>query len=116
MGLKGCAFHWAQAVLRKVKDVGLQTTYERREGVHDLIRKLLALPFLPGPHIPRAFDCLLDKAEGNTAQMRPLFEYVENQWIESTLWSESEWSVYKQTVRTNNDTEGKLIINLHIAT
>ncbi|KAH3792693.1 hypothetical protein DPMN_146192 [Dreissena polymorpha] len=88
MDMKGCAFHWAQAVLRNVKEVGLQTTYERRESVHGLIRKLLALPFLPGPHIPRAFDCLRDKAEANTAQMRSLFEYVEIQWIESSLWSE----------------------------
>ena len=39
--LKGCGFHWAQAILRKVQDVGLKATYERRDGAHMLIRKLV---------------------------------------------------------------------------
>ncbi|XP_052768120.1 uncharacterized protein LOC128208610 [Mya arenaria] len=46
--LKGCAFHWCQSVLRHVQHLGLKATYERREGALQLIRKLLALPFLPG--------------------------------------------------------------------
>ncbi|KAH3837820.1 hypothetical protein DPMN_111221 [Dreissena polymorpha] len=43
------------AVLRRINIVGLKTTYERREAVHALMRKLMAVPFLPGTHIPRAF-------------------------------------------------------------
>ncbi|XP_052804540.1 uncharacterized protein LOC128234373 [Mya arenaria] len=38
--------------------------------------------------------------------MKELFTYVEDQWMESSLWSTTEWSVYRQTIRTNNDTEG----------
>ncbi|XP_052802936.1 uncharacterized protein LOC128233092 [Mya arenaria] len=104
--LKGCAFHWCQAVLRHVQHLGLKATYERREGAHQLIRKLLALPFLPGQHIERAFIKLKDRAEGSSNQMKELFTYVEDQWMESSLWSTTEWSVYRQTIRTNNDTEG----------
>ncbi|XP_052787549.1 uncharacterized protein LOC128241241 [Mya arenaria] len=104
--LKGCAFHWCQAVLRHVQHLGLKATYERREGAHQLIRKLLALPFLPGQHIERAFIKLKDRAEGSSDQMKELFTYVEDQWMESSLWSTTEWSVYRQTIRTNNDTEG----------
>ncbi|KAH3699686.1 hypothetical protein DPMN_074646 [Dreissena polymorpha] len=54
--MKGCVFHWTQTVLRHINEVGLKTTYERREAVHALMRKLMAVPFLPGIHIPRAFS------------------------------------------------------------
>ncbi|KAH3842415.1 hypothetical protein DPMN_115911 [Dreissena polymorpha] len=54
--MKGCVFHWTQAMPRRINEVGLKTTYERREAVHALMRKLMAVPFLPGVHIPRAFS------------------------------------------------------------
>lgn len=49
--VQGCSFHLGQAVMRKVANLGLRTTYEERQGVHRLIRKFLALPFLPPGHI-----------------------------------------------------------------
>ena len=104
--LKGCVFHWAQAVQRKVQEVGLQTTYQQREGTHLIIRKLLALPFLPGRDIQRAFQRLRDRVEGTSQPLQEVFDYVHGQWINSSLWSTEEWSVYRQPVRTNNDTEG----------
>ena len=104
--LHGCGFHWAQAVQRRVQNVGLQTTYQRREGVHHHIRKLLAIPFLPARDIQRAFQKLKEKVDDNSEPLRELFRYVQDQWMDSTIWSPEEWSVYRQTVRTNNDTEG----------
>ena len=38
--------------------------------------------------------------------MKTLFQYVEDQWLESSLWSEKEWSVYRQSIMTNNGVEG----------
>jgi hypothetical protein len=35
-----------------------------------------------------------------------LFEYVNDQWLENSLWSAEELSVYRQIIRTNNDTYG----------
>ena len=104
--LHGCGFHWAQAVQRHVQQVGLQTTYQQREGVHKHIRKLLALPFLPARDIPRAFRKLQEKSADVSDALTELFTYVEDQWLESSLWSPEEWSVYRRPVRTNNDTEG----------
>lgn len=46
--VQGCSFYWGQAVMRKVANLCLKTTYEERQGVHRLIRKLFALSFLPG--------------------------------------------------------------------
>ena len=78
----------------------LKATYERREGAHMLIKKLLALSFLPGAHIRRAFDRLREKADSSSDPMKTLFQYVEDQWFESSLWSEKEWSVYRQSNQT----------------
>ena len=37
--------------------------------------------------------------------VKELFQYVEDTWVESYLWSVDEWSVYRQPVKSN-DTEG----------
>ncbi|XP_053395522.1 uncharacterized protein LOC123527520 [Mercenaria mercenaria] len=104
--LKGCAFHWSQAVQKHVGEFGLARTYRERQSVHSLIRKLLALPFLPAADIKRAFRKLQEQAEDSSEQVQDLFTYVSDEWLESSKWSEDEWSVYRQTIRTNNDTEG----------
>ncbi|XP_055998163.1 uncharacterized protein LOC125669439 isoform X2 [Ostrea edulis] len=45
--IKGCAFHFGQAVWRKVQELGLRTTYSKRGPEYRYIRSLMALPFLP---------------------------------------------------------------------
>ena len=42
--IRGCAFHWIQAVLRKVQSIGLQGSYTNDVATHKIIRKILALP------------------------------------------------------------------------
>ncbi|KAH3769923.1 hypothetical protein DPMN_171204 [Dreissena polymorpha] len=45
--MKGCAFHWSQAVWRRVQHEGLAEVYRRCGGVFKFIRMLMALQFLP---------------------------------------------------------------------
>ena len=35
-----------------------------------------------------------------------LADYVSSTWINGTTWCPSDWTVFKQAVRTNNDLEG----------
>lgn len=102
--LQGCAFHWTQALWRKVQELGLQTAYSGNDTVYRYIRKLMALPFLPHKEIRPMFVRLSVQAE--TQPLRNLTEYIQEQWIDSTIFSPKDWSVYKQPVRTNNDIEG----------
>lgn len=102
--IMGCAFHWSQALWRKVQELGLQQGYRNDRGTHDLVRKLLALPFLPADEIPNAFHRL--EAKATTEPLQALAQYINNTWISSTTWHPSCWSVFQQSVRTNNDTEG----------
>ena len=61
--LHGCTFHWAQAVWRKVQQVGLATAYIEHGPVYDFVRQLLALPYLPKRHIRPAFEELRKKSQ-----------------------------------------------------
>ena len=64
----------------------------------------MALPFLPHEHIPQMFMELKDFATSQA--LRSLVEYVQATWLESTVWSPDRWSIFNQSVRTNNDVEG----------
>jgi hypothetical protein len=63
----------------------------------------MALPFLPANMIPREFERIKDVADGAMPQ---LFDYVESNWIQASLWKPAVWSGYGKAIRTNNDVEG----------
>ena len=106
--VRGCGFHWAQAVEHQLGEVGLITAYKDKAGpLRDLLRKLIALPYLPPSEIPAAFDRLEDVAlTHGDDRLCTLFDYVRSNWLESSVRSIEAWSVYNRRVRTNNDTEG----------
>ncbi|WAR31060.1 hypothetical protein MAR_033602 [Mya arenaria] len=58
--LRGCAFHWGQAIWRTVQRLGLATQYSQDRRTHAFIRKVLSLPFLPKEHIRPTFECMKD--------------------------------------------------------
>lgn len=102
--VQGCAFHWGQAVWRKVQNIGLRSKYLQDAQTFKYIRRLMALPLLPAEHIQPVFSKLEKKAE--TDALKELVGYLSTTWIESTIWPPSHWSVFGQSVRTNNDVEG----------
>ena len=101
---KGCAFHWTQAVWRKVQEVGLQQTYMSDRPPSIYLRKLMALPLLPPEFITHIFSQL--QAEATTEPLKELCTYVDSTWMKSEVWLPSAWSVYMESIRTNNDVEG----------
>ena len=66
----------------------------------------MALPFLEEADIRPQFQHLQQTA--NTAPLRQFtdYMYVSSTWIESNTWPPSSWSVFMQSVRTNNDVKG----------
>lgn len=68
---------------------------------------MMALPFLPADEIRVAFDELYDNVmPGCDKRLTELMSYFRTNWINSATWSPQSWSVYNETVRTNNDVEG----------
>lgn len=102
--MRGCVFHWTQAIWRHVQELGLSTAYQQDEGTYHYIRQLMALPFLPHEHIHSTFNNLASCA--TTHALQELIIYIRNTWIESSIWPVESWSVFNQSVRTNNDVEG----------
>ena len=56
--LLGCAFHWNQAIYRKVQDIGLSPSYHEKKVIFKYVRQLMALVYLPDEHITRIFEDL----------------------------------------------------------
>ena len=102
--LKGCVFYWNQAVWRRVRDSQLKRQYMTDHDTHSYIRKLMALLFLPAVLITTIFDEL--KVSAVTQPLVELCAYIQDTWIENTLWTPTSWSVYNMSIRTNNDVEG----------
>ena len=100
----GCVFHWTQAVWRHVQSLGLAQTYMERKGVYSFVRLILALPFLPAAHIGRTLAMLEGRA--STPETTLLVTYIDRQWVRSSVFPVSTWSVYGRTTRSNNDVEG----------
>ena len=101
--IRGCSFHWTQAVWRRIQLLGLQQQYINDIATHDFCRKLMALPFLPAEHIEPAFRNLEEHASSGTEI--ELATYIDTTWI-SGNWHPKDWSIFNQPVRTNNDVEG----------
>jgi len=66
----------------------------------------MASPFLPAEHISQSFHDM-KAAMPNTVDewLSDLVAYIET-WVTSRLWLPKSWSVYRCSIRTNNDVEG----------
>ena len=86
-----------------MQDLGLQTAYHHNRGTYSFVRKMMALPFLPEREIRPMFEALCNEASGTLIDFA---EYVSSTWINGSTWAPTDWTCYKQAIRTNNDVEG----------
>ncbi|XP_064642953.1 uncharacterized protein LOC135497145 [Lineus longissimus] len=98
--IRGCSFHWAQCIWRKIQEIGLAPAYLHDDVTHQLCKELLALPYLPHEHIRQLFEKLAKRA--TTETLATFVDYIRRNWIETTQWTPKTWSVFNQPVRTNN--------------
>ncbi|XP_062584169.1 uncharacterized protein LOC134245950, partial [Saccostrea cucullata] len=78
--------------------------YNTRGEVHEFIRQVLALPFLPPEHKVETFHHLDRHVQ--TDLLDSLMEYVWRQWLNNPTFPVRNWSVFMLSIRTNNDVEG----------
>ena len=103
--IKGCSYHYAQAIYRKTEDVGLQKVYVESFLTKIFCKQLMALIHLPPAAKAEHFNILSYRIHGNQ-KLQLLFDYVYNTWMTSENWSADEINVYEQPIRSNNDVEG----------
>ncbi|VDI27117.1 Hypothetical predicted protein [Mytilus galloprovincialis] len=114
--IKGCAFHFGQAIWRKVQDLGLKTTYSSRGVEYRYIRTLMALPFLPHSDIRPAFNTLKERwhTRINSGKSNVSFYVLipelmrEAEIVDLTLRLVSEEQVLRHQRRRFKDLEGRL--------
>jgi len=110
--VKGCSFHYRQAIIRHVQKEGLITQYEdvHNPDVRNWIRRILSLTVLPNFVIPLAWEWLkVPPPSGQSdvdAKAAALALYVERTWIFGDF-QPSLWSHYDHNgPRTTNVAEG----------
>ena len=78
--VRGCSFHWGQAVWRHIQELGMQQAYQSDPAFHSYCRQLLALPYLPWEKIDGSLAEL--EGEATTEGQRGLCIYIRQTWIE----------------------------------
>ena len=102
--VRGCSFHWGQAVFRHIQELGMQHGFNNDPGLHQYCKQILALPHLPWEKIDSTLKEL--EEEATIEAKKNLCAYVRHTWLDNTLWHSSSWSAFYRCVRTNNDVEG----------
>jgi hypothetical protein len=110
--VRGCSFHFRQALMRRVQQEGLKFAYESGDvpATRDWLRQIMAMTLLPVFAIPLAWNFL--KAPPSTGQSdidsktRAFASYVDATWINGDF-PPSLWSHYDNLgPRTSNLAEG----------
>ena len=120
----GCLFHYNQALLRKVNEIGMKAAYEHRPintatglrgpsetKIH--IRRAANLAFVPIPDIPTAWDEIAAQFPV-TPEFDRFVTYFERTWVgnrrSNPLYALNKWNVRERCLNdlltTNNNVEG----------
>ena len=104
--IKGCWFHYTQAIMKRVKKIGLQSAYANVPTVNKAVRRLFALPFLAPWEVEEAFvlierDVAGFAEESVERKMEALFDYFRRTWL--VKYGAEEWNQSLDvTFRSNN--------------
>jgi len=99
----GCSFHLTQSFYRNIKLIGLGPSYRKDSQTRKTCRELLSLYLLPADKIAKRFQKIAEEANGLLLRF---CNYIENTYINSTVWPPESLSMFMQHVRTNNNVEG----------
>jgi len=108
--VKGCSFHFRQAIYQRIQQEGLTAHYEDEQSpLRRWMRQLMAMTALPTFEVPLVWDWtkVPPSVDPHTdAKARSLAEYFERTWV-SGDFSASLWTHYDNVgPRTTNVAEG----------
>ncbi|CAK9304106.1 unnamed protein product, partial [Gordionus sp. m RMFG-2023] len=107
MSIKGCYFHYSQALWRKCQTLGLSGSYMGHSDVHKVVRRVSTLPFCREEHVALVRDTCYQMAANDTL-LSSFMMYMDTIWLGDrppfpyTLWSRHRVA----GPRTNNHLEG----------
>lgn len=105
--IKGCYFHFCQALWRKVQDLGIAVRYREEPLVQQWIRRAAGLALLP---LNKVQDAWLETMEEtpDVARAEEFNDYMVVNWVDyEARFTMSIWNHFETTgPRTNNNLEG----------
>ena len=104
--VKGCLFHFAQALNHKISTLGLQVAYREDQAVSIFDRQTVAFTFMPLQFVHLAWQ-RIKMTVPNIPNVDD-FTYFEETWLVGNF-PPSLWNVYyidTSSPRTNNHVEG----------
>ena len=103
---KGCYYHFCQALMRKIQEIGLQIQYQNNtDGLKSFVRKIAALSFVPVRFVRLAWQGI-KAIIPQVPRIEDFISYFETYWLVG-MFHLPEWNVYDTDgPRTNNHLEG----------
>ncbi|CAK9291289.1 unnamed protein product [Gordionus sp. m RMFG-2023] len=80
MIIKGCFFHYSQALWRRCQSLGLVSLYLNHSNVHKVVRRMTTLPFCKEEDISRVRQNCYIMASENPMLM-DFMEYMDTTWL-----------------------------------
>ena len=104
--LKGCFFHFKQAVGRWIFKNGYKQTYNINTEFKQWFRKLTSLAIVPLDKILEAWDIVQLESLSMKVNVKPILKYFQNTWMINGHFPPEEWNQYgSMDDRTNNFVE-----------
>ena len=111
--IHGCLFHFSQAVLRKLRKLGLYALYQDKNDatLKNYVKTILGLPFLHECLMHDAWHAILDDVRPDIGpfndQLKEFLAYFTDTWIcNRENYNIDMWNCYKEYEdRTNNVAE-----------
>jgi hypothetical protein len=68
----------------------------------------MSLNLLPANKIEKQFKGIVEEVNRmpNNEKLKKFCSYVDQQWIKHSIWPPTNWSMFMQHRRTNNNAEG----------
>ena len=117
--VKGCHFHFAQNVWKRVKKHGL-VKLSKQENIHREIAHIISLPMVPKYEINHCMERVIDELCNVDSKLDKLTDYILNNYIEDARFPFHIWNHFDsigERPRTNNHLEGyHRLLNVRIRT
>ncbi len=107
--IRGCLFHFAQAIWRNVQKAGLTVRYKDDEAFNRVVRRALALPLLPPEQVEDVWMAALNEIADDDDSAMCFNDYVTTTWVDplAARYPVEMWSHFETLdgIRTTNHLE-----------
>lgn len=79
--IKGCYFHFTQAIWKHVQQLGLKRSYVSDITFNSWVKMLMSLPYVPVNDIKKASDYLFNLIKPNIKGIDDLINYFNKTWL-----------------------------------